>query len=64
MPRLRGDDLAVSIKETHPGLPVLLMSGAAPEAPGTGLLPYLAKPFHLGELISAIEQIFERAARA
>ncbi len=64
MPRLRGDDLAVSIKETHPGLPVLLMSSAAPEAPGTGLLPYLAKPFHLGELLSAIEQIFERAARA
>lgn len=64
MPRLRGDDLAVWIRETHPGLPVLLMSGAEPEAPGTRLLPYLPKPFLLSELLSAIEQVFERVARA
>ena len=63
MPRLRGDDLAVWIRETHPGLPVLLMSSAVPEAPGTRLLPYLAKPFRLGELLATIEQIFERVAR-
>lgn len=63
MPRLRGDDLAVWVRETHPGLPVLLMSSATPEAPGTRLLPYLAKPFHLAELLLTIEQIFERRAR-
>lgn len=63
MPRLRGDDLAVWIRETHPGLPVVLMSSATPEAPGTRLLPYLAKPFRLAELLSTIEQIFERRAR-
>lgn len=62
MPRLRGDNLAVWIRETHPGLPVLFMSSATPEAPGTRLLPYLAKPFRLAELLATIEQIFERAA--
>lgn len=63
MPRVRGDDLAVWIRETHPALPVVLMSGAAPEAPGTRLLPYVAKPFRLGELLGSIEQVFERVAR-
>ncbi|MCE9612025.1 MAG: response regulator [Chthoniobacter sp.] len=57
MPRLRGDDLAVWIRERHPAIKVLLMSSAEPEAPGTRLLPYLAKPFQLVALLSAVEDL-------
>lgn len=61
MPGLRGDDLAVWIRERHPALPVLLMSSAEPEAPGTRLLPYLAKPFQLVTLLSTVEELLDQA---
>ena len=58
MPGMRGDELAVAIKELAPGQPVLMITGFAPPR----LLPdgvdcVLSKPFMLTDLREAIHRL-------
>lgn len=59
MPEIYGTDLLRLARELRPGLPVLLMSGFADqrnrghEALPEGV-PFLAKPFGLGELLAKV----------
>jgi PAS domain S-box-containing protein len=52
-PGLRGDQLAQRLRESNPALPVLLMSGYAPDAL-TAAWPLLRKPFTREQLAEAI----------
>jgi signal transduction histidine kinase len=56
MPGMTGLELAQHIKQSHPGLPVILASGYADidDLAEYGPLPRLAKPFRQGELAAAI----------
>jgi signal transduction histidine kinase len=56
MPGMTGLELAQHIKQSHPGLPVILASGYADieDLAEYGALPRLAKPFRQGELAAAI----------
>lgn len=57
MPRMSGAELAERIGETHPDLPLLLITGytgSAEEAPD---LPRLDKPFRRAELAAAIDAL-------
>jgi signal transduction histidine kinase len=58
MPGMSGSELARRIRETWPGLPVVLVTGYADLTNGSDpLLPRLAKPYRqqeLGDLISAL----------
>jgi CheY-like chemotaxis protein len=57
MPGMTGGDLAVAIRTTRPGLPVLLVTGYA-EAEGIAAdIPRLAKPFRQKELARALAEI-------
>lgn len=61
MPRKSGADLARSLRETHPGLPILYMSGyTRRDIYRRGLIPegapYIQKPFPPAELLAAVEQ--------
>jgi len=59
MPRMDGAELAARIRELHPAMPILLVTGytdftgAAPE------LPRLAKPFRQGDISAQINALFE-----
>ena len=58
MPRMRGDDLALQLAQTHPQLPVLFVSGydsGASELPG----PLLPKPVIEHELLGAIRELLD-----
>ena len=58
MPRMRGDDLALQLAQTHPQLPVLFVSGydsGASELPGR-LLP---KPVIEHDLLGAIREVLD-----
>lgn len=58
MPGMTGSQLALKVKETHPGLPVILTTGYAELTPGFQTLrrsfPRLPKPFTQVELARAI----------
>jgi signal transduction histidine kinase/CheY-like chemotaxis protein len=57
MPGMTGGDLAVAIRTTRPGLPVLLVTGYA-EAEGIAAdIPRLTKPFRQEELARALAEI-------
>ena len=56
-PGMRGPDIAERARVLRPGLPVLLMSGYAPDAAGagqSGAWPLLSKPFTREQLAQAI----------
>jgi CheY-like chemotaxis protein len=59
MPRMDGAELAARIREIHPAMPILLVTGytdftgAAPE------LPRLAKPFRQVDISAQINALFE-----
>jgi two-component system cell cycle sensor histidine kinase/response regulator CckA len=61
MPGMRGPDLARLIRETHPDLPVLFVSGYAGEVAPEGLEPghvaFLAKPFTADELTGVVRDL-------
>jgi DNA-binding NtrC family response regulator len=67
MPEIYGTDLVRLARELRPGLPALLMSGfadqrnrrhdAIPEG-----VPFLAKPFALGELLAKVRAAMEAAS--
>ena len=55
MPRMDGADLARRIREVHPGLPILLISGYTGAAESVAGLLRLNKPFGLTELAEALQ---------
>lgn len=62
MPGLNGPDLAASLSVQRPGLPVLFMSGYAPETVfPDGTVPsgaaFLAKPFSRADLATTLERL-------
>lgn len=62
MPQLRGPELATTLWEQQPMMPVIFMSGHTegerlPTAPGGGASPFLAKPFTRGELVQAVRDL-------
>jgi signal transduction histidine kinase/ActR/RegA family two-component response regulator len=73
MPGLTGDALLERLREQHPRLAAVLMSGYAPgvgparSVPGgeplLGSAVFLAKPFTTGELAAAVRSAMARAAR-
>jgi CheY-like chemotaxis protein len=58
MPRMRGDELARQIADERPGLPVLLMSGYAPDPAPEGFR-CLTKPVPTEELLQAIREALD-----
>lgn len=73
MPGLTGDALLERLREQHPRLAAVLMSGYAPgvgpartvhgSEPLLGSAVFLAKPFTTGELAAAVRNAVTRAAR-
>jgi DNA-binding NtrC family response regulator len=56
MPEMSGVDLARQLLELRPGLPIVFVSGHHEGLPHSMReFPVLAKPFHLGDLLSAVE---------
>jgi CheY-like chemotaxis protein len=51
MPHMTGRELAATVSRSHPGLPVLLMSGS--ERPDG--YPFIAKPFRPQNLLAAVD---------
>ena len=51
MPHMTGGELAATVSRSHPGLPVLLMSGS--ERPDG--YPFIAKPFQPRSLLAAVD---------
>jgi two-component system, cell cycle sensor histidine kinase and response regulator CckA len=62
MPGMTGPELAVALRERHPGLPVLFMSGYTAAALGPqvqldGNSGLVEKPFNRSTLLAAVEQL-------
>ena len=59
-----GVELATKLRETNPGLPILVVSIYPPTPEVTALAPaaYLVKPFALAELQSRIQEAVALAA--
>ncbi|HET9274537.1 MAG TPA: response regulator, partial [Gemmatimonadales bacterium] len=69
MPRMNGRELAEKIRERHPGMPVLFMSGySGDEIRQRGLIadgaPFLQKPITANELAVAVRTELDRLERA
>ena len=56
MPHMNGAQLAQAMRERHPGVPVLLITGFAKESLDADL-PHLLKPFRHDELSDALERL-------
>ncbi|MFL5461219.1 MAG: response regulator [Gemmatimonadales bacterium] len=54
MPGVSGPELIAVLREHRPGLPVVAMSAWDPVPPGLPPVPFLHKPFELGELIEKL----------
>ena len=55
MPRLDGPALAAALRARGVPIPTVLVSAVAPPR-GAGALPFVAKPFDLGELLAAVDR--------
>ena len=69
MPGLSGPETATRLRERSPGMPVLFMSGYAPETEGSlGGAELVRKPFRPGDLLAAVRRALsareEETARA
>jgi two-component system cell cycle sensor histidine kinase/response regulator CckA len=67
MPHMSGPELAVKIRQIHPNIRILFMSGYSNEASGLdtpelGELPYLPKPFTAETLATAVRQTLDRTS--
>ena len=67
MPGMTGLDLLPKVKEKHPEVDVIIITGygsidSAIEAMKLGALDYVTKPFELEELAMKVRKIFERKA--
>jgi signal transduction histidine kinase/ActR/RegA family two-component response regulator len=60
MPRMDGAELARRVRATHPGMPILLISGYTGAADPIEGLPRLNKPFGLAELADALRRATEQ----
>ena len=58
MPAMRGTEVARRVAETHPDVPVLLITGYTGAADDALHLPRLSKPFGQAELTSALASLF------
>ncbi|CAA9581878.1 MAG: hypothetical protein AVDCRST_MAG19-4107 [uncultured Thermomicrobiales bacterium] len=56
MPRLDGRSLVARLREAGAGVPVLIVSAAPRAAAGLAVSGVLAKPFDLGDLVTAVER--------
>src|SRR4051812_30223001 len=67
MPEMTGLELAAAVRERHPGIEVVLMSGFTPAAlvrhnlTGDGAPAILQKPIARDELIAAVAEAVERS---
>ncbi|HEY8703650.1 MAG TPA: response regulator [Gaiellaceae bacterium] len=59
MPGMSGDLVAYRLRQVHPGLPVLLMTGADSAFAATAGVPVLRKPFPHEELVAAVRRLLE-----
>ena len=59
MPQMDGAELAANIRVSHPGLPVLLITGYTGVSEHALDLPRLSKPFGMFELADALSRLFE-----
>lgn len=59
MPEISGDVVAHRLRQDHPGLPVLLMTGADSAFAATAGVPVLRKPFPHEELVAAVRRLLE-----
>jgi DNA-binding NtrC family response regulator len=69
MPQMDGLELIAALQKSRPHLPVIAMSGGAPQshaslehAQSLGAVRTLAKPFHPQQLVEAVTQALERVA--
>jgi len=65
MPGLNGQQLAAAVKSTHPGLPVILLTGFGDEIQAAGQLPagidlVVSKPVSTTELRAALIRAFTK----
>lgn len=65
MPGMTGRDLLLKVKEKHPEVDVIIITGygsidSAMEAIKLGALDYITKPFVLDELVTTVRKILER----
>ena len=60
MPRMDGAEFARRVRETRPGMPILLISGYTGTAGPVQGLPRLNKPFGLAELAGALRRVVEQ----
>jgi CheY-like chemotaxis protein len=63
MPAITGDKLATRLRETHPAMKTLLMTGHGPfvDVNACGIDDHLAKPFHAGELRTKVANLIGHA---
>ena len=60
MPDMRGKERAALAKQSHPGLPILLISGAdEPDTPEID--DFLNKPYNKGQLLEKIRSLLSTA---
>jgi CheY-like chemotaxis protein len=57
MPGMSGSELARALRATHPGLPVLILSGYAASEGLAPDLPRLTKPFRKDDLAAALAEL-------
>jgi DNA-binding response OmpR family regulator len=65
MPRVGGVELAQRLAASHPGVPVLFMTGYVDQTSREGLLgaDVLLKPFVVVELVDRVREALDRAAQ-
>jgi PAS domain S-box-containing protein len=61
MPGMTGGELAHALRERHPDLPMLIISGYAETDGMPSDLPRLTKPFREADLIAVVRQMTDRA---
>ena len=66
MPGLKGTELVPKVREEHPGLPVILMTGHGDHVLATAQMvraSHISKPLDIDELVSAIHRELKNAHR-
>lgn len=61
MPGITGVELARKLRATHPGLPIMLLSGYAELDSFGSELPYLGKPYRADDLVEKVSALAGRA---